>query len=219
MKTQTRILDNRLYYTRKIELHRKGKKSRTVRITPILICGICWPPHPTGKCGTRPLFWWVRAQGRNPHATSIPKNVYSPVGIPLRRRAMTPPKGVKAPWGRRKSPGTETHSARSVPQITRPAEVLPGTWRGVRPRLICGIWWPPHPTNIFWRVRAQGRSPHAPGISKNAYGPVSIPLMRGASGAGRWTTPEGGKSLGEAPPEAEGNLQVPRHTRPDPCRR
>ena len=37
-KTQTRILDNRLYYTRKIELHRKGKKSRTVRITPIVIC-------------------------------------------------------------------------------------------------------------------------------------------------------------------------------------
>ena len=37
MKTQTRILDNRLYYTRKIELHRKGKKSRTVRIIPILI--------------------------------------------------------------------------------------------------------------------------------------------------------------------------------------
>ena len=38
MKTQTRISDNRWYYTRKIELHRKGKKSRTVRITPILIC-------------------------------------------------------------------------------------------------------------------------------------------------------------------------------------
>ena len=37
MKTQTRILDNRLCYTRKIELHRKGKKSRTVRITLILI--------------------------------------------------------------------------------------------------------------------------------------------------------------------------------------
>ena len=35
MKTETRILDNRLYYTRKIELH---KKSRTVQITPILIC-------------------------------------------------------------------------------------------------------------------------------------------------------------------------------------
>ena len=40
MKIQTRILDNRLYYTRKIELHRKGKKSRTLRITPILICSL-----------------------------------------------------------------------------------------------------------------------------------------------------------------------------------
>ena len=38
MKTQTQILDNRLYYTRKIELHRKGKKSHTVCITPIVIC-------------------------------------------------------------------------------------------------------------------------------------------------------------------------------------
>ena len=38
MKTQTWILDNRLHYTRKIELHRKGKKSCTVQITPILIC-------------------------------------------------------------------------------------------------------------------------------------------------------------------------------------
>ena len=37
MKKKTEILDNRLYYTRKIELHRKGKKSRTVRITPIVI--------------------------------------------------------------------------------------------------------------------------------------------------------------------------------------
>ena len=38
MKTQTRILDNRLYYTRKIELHRNGKKSRTIRIIPTVIC-------------------------------------------------------------------------------------------------------------------------------------------------------------------------------------
>ena len=38
MKTQTRILDNRLYDTRKIELHRKSKKSRTVRITLRVIC-------------------------------------------------------------------------------------------------------------------------------------------------------------------------------------
>ena len=40
MKTQTQILDNRLHYTRKIELHRKDKKSRTVWITPILICSL-----------------------------------------------------------------------------------------------------------------------------------------------------------------------------------
>ena len=38
MKTQTWILDNRLYYKSKIELHRKGKKSCTVCITPIAIC-------------------------------------------------------------------------------------------------------------------------------------------------------------------------------------
>ena len=38
MKTQTRLLDNRLYYTRKTELLRKCKKSHTVRITPIMIC-------------------------------------------------------------------------------------------------------------------------------------------------------------------------------------
>ena len=37
MKTQTRILDNKLYYARKIELHWKVKKCRTVRITPIMI--------------------------------------------------------------------------------------------------------------------------------------------------------------------------------------
>ena len=38
MKTQTLILDDRLYYARKIELYRKGKKSRTVHITLIVIC-------------------------------------------------------------------------------------------------------------------------------------------------------------------------------------
>ena len=33
--------------------------------------------------------------------------------------------------------------------------------------------------------QAQGRSQHAPGISKNALDPVGIPLKRGDSGAGR----------------------------------
>ena len=59
----------------------------------------------------------------------------------------------------------------------------------------CGICWPPHPTGKYgtrpflWWVRTQDRSPHAPGISKNANGPVGIHLIRGASGAGRWTHP------------------------------
>ena len=37
---------------------------------------------------------------------------------------------------------------------------------------------------LFYGGPTQGRSPHAPGISKNAYGPVGIPLIRGAPGAG-----------------------------------
>ena len=62
-----------------------------------------------------------------------------------------------------------------------------------RPRLICGICCSPHLTGkcgtrpFFRWVRAQSRSPHVPGIPKNAYGPVGISLIRGASGAGRWT--------------------------------
>ena len=71
MKTRTRILDNRLYYTRKIDLHRKCKKSRSVRIAPILICGIWCTPHLTGMYGTRPFFGWDRAQGRSPHAPGV----------------------------------------------------------------------------------------------------------------------------------------------------
>ena len=54
MKTQTRILDNRLYYTRKIELHRKGKKSRTVWITPILTCKKSLSTNNSEKS---PLWW------------------------------------------------------------------------------------------------------------------------------------------------------------------
>ena len=53
---------------------------------------------------------------------------------------------------------------------------------------------------------------------KNAYGPVGIPLIRGASGAG-WSTPhEGGNSLGGGPMRPKEIIQLPRHTRPDlPC--
>ena len=75
-----------------------------------------------------------------------------------------------------------------------------------------GICWPPHltgkcDTRPFFRLdRAQGHSPQVPGVPKNALGPVGIPLVRGASGAGQLTQPpsKGGKSLVGKPPEAEG---------------
>ena len=136
MKTQTRILDNRLYYTRNVELHRKGKKSRTVRITPILICGICCSLHITGMCGTRPFLGGSDRRAGAHTRPAYPKIPTAPSAFPLLGApGDDPPEsgkslGEKAPWSRRKSPGTETHSARSVPQIIRPAEVLPGNWSG-----------------------------------------------------------------------------------------
>ena len=63
--------------------------------------GIWWLPHPTGMCGTRPFFWWVRAQGRSPHAPGI---FGIPIGIPVIRALQAPGnepnplKEVKA-WG------------------------------------------------------------------------------------------------------------------------
>ena len=51
-------------------------------------------------------------------------------------------------------------------------------------------YWTSMTQGLFLRwVQAQGRSPHAPGISKNASDPVGIPLKRGASGAGRYPQP------------------------------
>ena len=55
--------------------------------------------------------------------------------------------------------------------------MLPDTWRGIRPRLICGIWCTPHLTGMYgtrpffgWD-RAQGRSPHAPGVCQKCLRP------------------------------------------------
>ena len=56
MKTKTRILDNRLHYTRKIELHRKGKKSRIVQIPPILICPLAAKSPSTNNGEKNPLW-------------------------------------------------------------------------------------------------------------------------------------------------------------------
>ena len=45
--------------------------------------------------------------------------------------------------------------------------------------------------------------------------PSAFPLLGAPQAPGDEPLPEGGKSLGGRPPEAEGNLQLPRHTRPD----
>ena len=146
IKSQTRILDNRLYYTRKIELHRKSKKSRTVHITPILISSICCSPHPTGKCGTRPFYGGSGCRAGAHTRPAFPKMPTAPSALramnPIPQREQKP--GGKAPWSQRKSPRTETPSARSVPQITRPAQVLPGNWRSTN-RYWSAVF-DPHPT-------------------------------------------------------------------------
>ena len=92
MKMQTRILDNRFYDTRMIELHRKGKKSRTVRIKTILMCG------------TRPFFGRSgrRAGAHTPLA--FPKMPTTPSAFPLLGAPQVPgnihlPNWVKA-WGK-----------------------------------------------------------------------------------------------------------------------
>ena len=205
MKTQTRILYNRLYYTKKIELHRKGKKSRTVRITPILICGIRCSPHLTGKCA-KGLFLggsWRRAGAHTRPA--FPKMPTSPSAFPL--------------LGARQVPGNEPTSQKGVKAweegSLRPKEIsrYRDTFGQIcaanntasrsatrrlerfRPILICGICCSPHLTGkcgtrpFFRWVWAQGPSLCAPGISKNAYGLVGIPLIRGALVAGRLTPP------------------------------
>ena len=40
--------------------------------------GICCTPYLTGKCGTRPFFRWVRAQGRSPRALGISQKCLRP---------------------------------------------------------------------------------------------------------------------------------------------
>ena len=95
-----------------------------------LIDSIGWDiwctPHLTGKCGTRPFFGGSRHRAVAHTRPTFPKNAYGPVGISFIRGAsgagqLTQPSlgewkpEGKAPWGRRKSPGTETHPARSAP--------------------------------------------------------------------------------------------------------
>ena len=109
------------------------------RCRPRLICRICCSPYLTGKCGTRPFLGGSsRRAGAHPRP-SFPKMPTAPSASGAGRLTQPPrgelkPRGTD-PWGRRKSPGTVTHSARSVPQITRPASATRQLER-FRPRLI-----------------------------------------------------------------------------------
>ena len=60
---------------------------------------------------------------------------------------------------------------------------------------------------FFGWDRAQGRSPHAPGsLPKMPSAPSAFPLLGAPQAPGNEPNPpEGGKSLGGRPPEAEGN--------------
>ena len=187
MKTQTRILDNRLYYTRKVELHTKGKKSRTVQITPVLICGIWWPPHPTGMCGTRSFYGGSERRAVANTRPAFPKMPSAPsafpwLGVPqVPGDEPNPPKEVKA-WEEGPLRPKEISRYRVTLGQIRAADNTAGRsatrqLERFRSRLICGIWCTPHLTGMYgtrpffgWD-RAQGRSPRAPGVCQKCLRP------------------------------------------------
>ena len=85
--------------------------------------------------------------------------------------------------------------SRTVTQTRAAVPKMPGASQNRAYAPLCleviGICLPSHQpdecgTRTFFRwVRAQGRSPDTPGISKNASAPVGIPLKRSASGTRR----------------------------------
>ena len=86
----------------------------------------------------------------------------------------------------------------------------------------CGICCSPPPNGQVWHkaffLGGSGRRAGAhtrPPFPKMPTVSSAFSLL-GSPGDNPLPPPEGGKSLGGRPPEAEGNLQVPRHTRLDP---
>ena len=96
----------------------------------------------------------------------------------------------KALWGRRKSRAAKTHSARSMPQQVRLAKVRPNNLRSAvllqRRYLLRG---PPNGPFFFGGSGCRAVVHTRKAFSKNARGPVGIPLISGASGTGRLTQP------------------------------
>ena len=84
--------------------------------------------------------------------------------------------------------------------------------------LDCGICCTPHLTSIcgtrpFFGGSGRRAVAHTrPAFPKNASGPVGIPLIRGASGAGWSTQPKGVIAWGEDALRPKEIIQLPRHT-------
>ena len=146
-----KILDNRLYYKRKIELHRKGKKFRNVLITPILICGIWCSRHPTGMFGTRPFFGGSDCRAGAHTHLAFPKMSMARSAFPfLRRRAITPPQGLKA-WEKAPLRSKEISRSRDTLSQIRASNNTAGRsatqhLERCRQILICDICCSPHLT-------------------------------------------------------------------------
>ena len=134
---------------------------------------ICWPPHLTGKYGTRPFLGGTGRRAVAHTRPEFPKMPTAPSAFPLLGAPQAPgdkpnlPEGSKSLGGRPpeavgKSPGTETHSARTASrQLGRPkcypapgdvqSEInLSPKWSGLEPWLPpWSICWPPHLTGKY----------------------------------------------------------------------
>ena len=98
-------------------------------------------PRPTERESVaQDLFWWVQALGRSPYAPGISQKClrpcrHSPYSKCVRHRVINPtsPKGVKPGLRPLEAegnyPAAKTHSAKSVPQPARPAEMQLNNWK------------------------------------------------------------------------------------------
>ena len=173
------------------------------RCKPVLICGIWCTPNLKDMCGTRPFLGGSERRIGVHTRPAFPEMSTAPSAFPLLGAPQAPgdepntPKEVKA-WRKGPMRPKEISRYRDTLGQTRTADYTAG-WSATRhlercrTRLICGICCSPHPTGKcgtrpFYggsKRRAVAHTP--PAFAKNAWGPVGIPLIRGASGAGRLT--------------------------------
>ena len=145
------------------------------------------------------------------------------------------PEESKSLWGKPPEaegnyPAAETHPARSAPLPAWSTEVRPNNWRSTVLIQLQRYLLRAPPNGQVWHKAffygGSGRRAVAhtrPAFPKNAYGPVGIPLIRGASVPGNEPNPpKEGKSLGGRPPEAERNYPAaethPARSAPLPAR-